>query len=183
VSAIDFQTRAIRARRATARIDPWFLVLIVAMLIIFGGFFAIGRLTADQREVEGPPVLQAASRSAVGAIRLSSVPPIAIPAGPKTVTAGPKTVIVANASKASSGSAGQPLTREISHSSLLGTPVRQPQASVSPASDPVARVPAVATPVASTPAVAPSTPRKPTGGGTRQAQPSSGTDGTFDSSG
>lgn len=182
MSAIDFQTRAIRARtrRATARVDPWFGVLVIAMLVTFAAFFAIGRLTAEERPFEGPPSLQAASRSAVGAIRLSGVPPIAISAGPKAVSVAS----TSNAGKAaSSASAQEPLTRELSHASLLATSVSQPKPAVPPAAEPVASAPVTPTRSAPAPATAPSRSHESTSGNARGAQPSSGADGTFDSSG
>jgi hypothetical protein len=164
VSAIDFQTRAIRARRATARIDPWFAALVAAMLVVFAAFFAIGRVTVD-RQVEAPSGLQAASSSAASAIRLSSVPPIAIPAISK-----PLSVARPRAASASQAKVPVPdaLTPGISRADPLAAPVREPQQAVSPEAKSVAPPPAGK--------------RSSPAGKVRRAEPSNG-GGSFDSSG
>jgi hypothetical protein len=172
VSAIDFQTRATRAirarRRATARIDPWFAVLVAAMLVVFVAFFAIGRATAEHSRVEEPSGLQAASQSVASAIRLSNVPPIAMPAIPKAPSS-----VSRSAALPKNVSPPAPLTREIPRAALLAAPVRQPQRAVSPPAEPVASPPTTKRP----------SPGGSPGGSARQAEPSSGSGSTFDSSG
>jgi hypothetical protein len=133
VSVSRLGARALRARRATARVEPRFVALVVSMLAVFAGCYAIGRATAaNAPSAEGPPSLQAASRSVASPIRLSGVPAIAIAAIPKV-----------------SPRRDRELTREIPHTPLLATPVQQlqpalssgPEAAVSP---PSARVPSPA---------------------------------------
>jgi hypothetical protein len=173
VNAIDFQTRAIRARRATARIDPWFIALLVAMLAVFAVFFSIGRATGDHRQVEQLSGAQAASRSAASPIRLSSVPPIAIPTIPRVAVA----VAKSGGTRVPKVSASDALSSETLRASPLAEPVRQSRPTVPLATKPVAPAPATA------PATKPSSSGESTRGGARQAQPSSGSGGTFDSSG
>ena len=80
VSTMHFDTRALRARRATARIDPRLVALVAGMLIVFACCYAIGRATATGGSRVGEASgLQAASFSGAVPIQLSSAPPIAIP--------------------------------------------------------------------------------------------------------
>jgi hypothetical protein len=155
VSTRPFETRAIRARRVTARIDPMFAALVVAMLVVFAACFAIGRAT-DPNGPDGAesPTLQAASRSAARPIRLSGMPAIAIPAVAKV--------------------APQPtLAREIFHAPLRAAPLRP--SPLAPVPDPV---------VAPSPAKAPVQPTSGSAGSERsRSRPSSGEGGSFDSSG
>ena len=171
MSVTSFETRAIRARRATARIDPKFAALVAAMLAVFAGCFAIGRATDPDGPLgEGPPTLQAASRSIARPIRLSGMPAIAVPAIAKVVPQ-------------------RNLAREIFHAPLRDAPLRPEQPAVSPVSEPAASPPE---PAASPPepAASPSPTRAPVQSTTGPAgseaghpRPSSGENGSFDSSG
>jgi uncharacterized membrane protein YgcG len=166
VSTAHLQTRAIRARRATARIDPRFVVLVVAMLVVFAACFAIGRATV----ASGPPVeelssLQAASRSAASQIHLSSAPPIEIPEVVSVVRRSSRPASVETAASPSRGSVRV----------LSSAPLRQPQATVSPA------------PASASPAPAPSPSAPSTSGSSRgkagHSAPAGSGGGSFDSSG
>jgi hypothetical protein len=79
MNTVGFETRAIRARRAAARIDPGLPMLVAAVLAVFACFFAIGRATgAGSPRAEAPSSLPTAFHSAASPIHLGSAVPIEI---------------------------------------------------------------------------------------------------------
>jgi hypothetical protein len=161
---MPFENRAIRARSPATRIDPKFPGLLAAMLVVFAACFAIGRATdPDESRGEGSPSLQAASRSAARPIRLIGMPAIAIPA-------------ITKAAAQPTAKAPQPaLAREIFHAPLLVRPLRSDQPRPAPVETPTVAPSPASAPVQSTSGSAGSK------GG--HAHPTSGEDGSFDSSG
>jgi hypothetical protein len=164
MSVTSFETRAIRVRKATARIDPRFAALVAAMLAVFAGCFAIGHAT-DPNGLRGAglPTLQAASRSVAHPIRLNGVPAIALPAVAKVAPE-------------------RSLVRELFHGPLRAAALRPEQPTVSPVSEPAASPPQPAAAQSPTRAPTGST-SGPAGGEARRTRPSSGENGSFDNSG
>jgi hypothetical protein len=164
MSVTSFETRAIRARRATARIDPRFAALVAVMLAVFAGCFVIGRATdPGGPRGERPARLRAASRSVAHPIRLNGMPAIAIFA---VVKAAPE----------------RKLAQEIFHGPLRAAALRPEQPEVSPASELAASPPEPA--ASPLPAKAPGRSTSgPVGGEGRRSRPSRGENGSFDNSG
>jgi hypothetical protein len=156
VSVTSFEARAIRARRATARIDPRFAALVTAMLAVFAGCFAIGRATDPDGPRADGPMLQAASRSVAQPIRLNDMPAIAIPAIAKVAPE-------------------RALAREVFRGPLRASALRPEQPALSPVSELVASPSPARAPTRST--------SGPPGGEARRSRPSSGENRSFDNSG
>jgi hypothetical protein len=180
-----------RAGRATPRLDPRLPVLAVVTVVVFGCYFAIGRLAESGSSRSGAhSSLPALFHSGATAIGLSGAPPIA------AVVSAPRSVIASSSRSISTRAASahrQPVAREVSRPEVSRAPlqhssqVEQPVSSSSPSPAKAPSSPA-STPAPSAPA--PSTPSAPStggsssgGGGGHSGSSQGGGGGSFDSSG
>jgi hypothetical protein len=183
-----------RAGRATPRLDPRLPVLAVVTVVVFGCYFAIGRLAESGSSRSGAhSSLPALFHSGATPIGLSGAPPIA------AVVSAPRPVIASSNRSISTRAASahrQPIAREVSHHEVSRAPlqrssqVEQPVSSSSPspakAPSPPASTPAPSAPAPSTPSApsAPSTGGSSSGGGgSHSGSSQGGGGGSFDSSG
>jgi len=169
MSTVGFETRAIRARKVTARIDPGLPVLVAAMLAVFACFFAVGRATEPGRSrAEAPSSLPTAFHSAASPIHLSSAVPIEISlASVHHRSTGRSQPI----STPTASAPAQELTPEVPRAPLHSSSSVQP---VSPPSEKAPPSPASVSP--------PPTSESSRGAG-NHSRPSSNGGGSFDSSG
>jgi uncharacterized membrane protein YgcG len=183
-----------RAGRVTAGIDPRLPKLAVAMLAVFLGYFAIGRVADTHSSRAGATSsLSTLFHSGAAPIVLGAAPPIASAVSARRPIGGTGKR-QASAIRATAAHK-QPITRAVSSAPLRSArqeqsvPVPSPSAkapsppvSAPPASAPPASVPSKSAPSASAPpASAPSTGGSSSGGG--HSGSSQGGGGSFDSSG
>ena len=170
MSTVGFETRAIRALRITARIDPGLPVLVAAMLAVFACFFAVGRATEPgSSRAEALSSLPTAFHSAASPIHLSSAVPIEISlaASAQHRSTGRSQPI----STPTASAPAQTLAPEVPRAPLHSSPSVQP---VSPPSEKAPPSPASVSP--------PPTSESSRGAG-NHSRPSSNGGGSFDSSG
>jgi hypothetical protein len=167
MSTAGFETRAIRARKVTARIYPGLPMLVAAMLAVFACFFAIGRATGTSSpRAEALSSLPTAYHSTAIPIHLSSALPITISSVVSTRRSAKRTQSI---STPAVSAPAQAVAHEV--------PVAPQRPSVQPVSPPAEQAP---------PSPASASP-PPTGGSPGSegghSKPSASGGGSFDSSG
>jgi uncharacterized membrane protein YgcG len=168
MSTVGFETRAIRARKVTARIYPGLPLLVAAMLAVFACFFAVGRATdTSSPRTEALSSLPTAFHSTAIPIHLGSAVPIAISS----------VVSTHHRSARRNQSISTPAVSAPAQAVVHDVPVAPLRPSVQPVSPPAEQAP---------PSPASASP-PPTGGssgsGGGHSKPSASGGGSFDSSG
>jgi uncharacterized membrane protein YgcG len=175
MSTVGFETRAIRARKVTARIYPGLPLLVAAMLAVFACFFAVGRATdTSSPRTEALSSLPTAFHSTAIPIHLGSALPIAISS----------VVSTHHRSTRRNQSISAPAVSAPAQTVVHDVPVAPPRPSVQPVSPPAEQAPP--SPASASPAPASASP--PSTGGSSgseggHSKPSASGGGSFDSSG